>query len=168
MLLKTKDACPRIPDHHLYNIHIPVIIPRRVVDAFVSCSLPPFVLAVCCCLAPATLRFFYLFHFRVGPSTAVSKTNGPSFATLILLPPIFTSYFTCITSFVILCCVPFSPHLPTPVILRVPCLISSFYDLPLELILALALFRGFAFFGLQLSYHLASWTETLPRLSIFP
>ena len=50
---------PTIPYHHLYNIHIFLIIPRRVVDAFGPCFLS-FMLAICFLLLSTTLRFFYL------------------------------------------------------------------------------------------------------------
>jgi hypothetical protein len=51
---------PTIPYHHLYDIHILVIISRRVVDAFGPCFLSlSFMLAVCFPLpTPITLRTF--------------------------------------------------------------------------------------------------------------
>ncbi|KAF9787841.1 hypothetical protein BJ322DRAFT_584112 [Thelephora terrestris] len=58
--------------HHLYDIHILVIIPRRVVDVFGPCSLSlsllclPFAFSCPCYLT-------ILLSHRVGPSTAVSR-----------------------------------------------------------------------------------------------
>lgn len=47
--------------------------------------------------------------FRAGPSIAVSRTNGPDFASFLLpSSSIFTSYFTCMTPFFVLC------HIPSP------------------------------------------------------
>ena len=80
---------PAVPYHHPDNIHILVIISRRVVDAFGSRFLSP------SCFPSAFSRPLLLYYlstsfpdFRAGPSIAVSRMNGPNFATFdLLLPP---------------------------------------------------------------------------------
>jgi hypothetical protein len=73
---------PAVPYHHLDNIHILVIISRRVVDAFGSRFLSPscFPSAFSCSLLLYDLSTSFL-DFRAGPSIAVSRMNGPNFAT---------------------------------------------------------------------------------------
>jgi hypothetical protein len=66
---------PTIPYHHLYNIDILVINPRRVVDAFDLC----FLIHVCRLLSLTYSTI--LLSLRAGPSIAVSRTSGPGFAT---------------------------------------------------------------------------------------
>jgi hypothetical protein len=68
---------PTIPYHHLYDIHILVIISRRVVDAFGPCFLSlSFMLAVAFHYPPPLLYepFISFLGFRVGPSIAVSSS----------------------------------------------------------------------------------------------
>ena len=96
---------------------------RRFWPCFLFLS---FMLAACSPLPlPITLRFFYLFpRFRVGPSIAVSRSNGPSFALFFLPLSFHTSYPTCMTSFFILCYKPSfpSPVNTTPILVRSPLL----------------------------------------------
>lgn len=74
---------PTIPYHHLYNIHIPVIISRRAVDVFGSRFLS-FMLAICFSLPPLLYDPFIPFlRSRVGPLTAVSAQVS---AALISFP----------------------------------------------------------------------------------
>ena len=76
---------PTIPNHHLYDIHIchyssPCC--RRFLPLFshiLSCL--PFAFSCRC-------YFAILLSLRVGPSIAVSRTNGPGFATFSFLSAI--------------------------------------------------------------------------------
>jgi len=76
---------PPIPYHHLYSIHILVIISRRVVDAFLVLVFS-FLLADCFPLPILPYNSSISSPgFRVGLSTAVSRTNGPGSANFLLL-----------------------------------------------------------------------------------
>jgi len=52
---------PPIPYHHLYNIHILVIISRRVVDAFLVLVFSLIRVCHLLSLTNTTLQFLYLF-----------------------------------------------------------------------------------------------------------
>lgn len=114
-------------------------------------------------LTPTTLRFFYILGFRVGPSIAVSRTNGPGFAFFSLsLSPIFTSYLTCMTSFFILC------YIPSPT----PCVLFGFgpippfsYDPSPSGTDSCSPLPPFTFSDLQLSYRSTLCIKTTPSVT---
>jgi len=76
-----------IPCHHLYNIHILVVIPRRVVDAFGPRFLTFFFL---CLSFVFSCPCYLTISLRVGPLIVVSRTNGPGFASFFFLPPLLS------------------------------------------------------------------------------
>lgn len=75
-------------NHHLYSIHILVIIPRRVVDAFGSRSLSFFRACRLLSPTPATFRFFY--HIELGRRL---RCRGQTAQVLRLFPSPTYIYF---------------------------------------------------------------------------
>lgn len=154
-MLRTMDAYP-IRYHHLYNIHILVIISRRVVDAFgpVFSSSPS-------CLPPALPyppllydSFISFLSLELGRRLRCRDQMAQvSRSFFFLFPSILTSYPTCMTSFFILC---YKPSFPSPVN-------THSYSCTLSPASTSACSRSplaFTFSCLQLSYHLASCIKT--------
>jgi len=122
---KTKDACAQF-QIIICTIFIFLSLFLAVLSTFWLLFSPSFMLAICCCLAPLLYDPFISFlPFRVGPSTAVSKTNGPSFSDFDPFPLIFASYLTCMAFSLFYATTP-----PYSCSLRVQTQLPFSYDLP--------------------------------------
>lgn len=115
--VETKDACPKI---HIIicTIFIFLSLFFAVLSTFLTLVFSPlsFMLTVCFALSPLPYDSFISFlGFRVGPSIAVSRANGPSFAlfflSFFLLPYLLRTLLVLLDS-LFYATDPLSPHPP--------------------------------------------------------
>lgn len=144
-----------IPYHHLYNIHILVIISRRVVDAFGPCFLTFSHAFHLLSLAPATtLLFSYLLELgrrlrcRVGTAQVLRLFFLSSYLLRTLLVPLCSLFYA-------------TRLVPSPPIM-LPVFLLGF--------LVLVFSHGFlTFSGLQLSsYCIETQISVAPSISHHP
>ena len=174
--VETKDACPKF---HIIICTIFIflslffaVLSTLLTLVFSSLS---FMFAVCFALSPLLYdSFISLLGFRVGPSIAVSRANGPSFALFFLsfssLPYLLRTLLVILHS-LFYATDPLSPHppiqanvLPARVLLEFKCVCHSCMISPLLLRLVRTCSRpplAFTFAGLQPPHY---WHRTSARV----